>query len=170
MKKQNNQAFTLIELLVVVLIIGILAAVAVPQYQKAVLKSRITEVKTLINAAEKGMNLYILKNGFPNSGKWLLPEELDVNLKNAYFSSCTAGDGCITKDGLWAFGMWADTSFWSIHMFPAGHGVDIFGSLFIRIRHGDTDSYHCGYTTDNGKTTCEALAAGDPRWTIELGS
>ena len=56
MNKQNKRAFTLIELLVVVLIIGILAAIALPQYQKAVVKSRFAEafvhIKTLSEALE----------------------------------------------------------------------------------------------------------------------
>ena len=60
---KNKQAFTLIELLVVVLIIGILAAVALPQYQKVVEKSRSAQALTLLKSVLSATEAYHLANG-----------------------------------------------------------------------------------------------------------
>ncbi len=72
----QGRGFTLIELLVVVLIIGILAGVAVPQYTKAVLKARYTELQTTIFAFKNASEVYYMANGdYPHS--W---EDTDLDL------------------------------------------------------------------------------------------
>ena len=61
--KNNKKAFTLIELLVVVLIIGILSAVALPQYTFAVEKARIAEAMTNAASLQKAIDVWLLENG-----------------------------------------------------------------------------------------------------------
>ena len=58
----NKHAFTLIELLVVVLIIGILASVALPQYQKAVDRARAVEAWTTLDAINKAIKIYEMEH------------------------------------------------------------------------------------------------------------
>ncbi len=81
-----KKGFTLIELLVVVLIIGILSAVALPQYQKTVLKSRTAEAWATLSAMNKAIEVYCLENPsatHDTSSGSLDKELLSVSVQNS---------------------------------------------------------------------------------------
>ena len=59
----KNQAFTLIDLLVVILIVGVLAAIALPQYQAAVLKSRFSAMIPLMRSLKNAQERYYTEHG-----------------------------------------------------------------------------------------------------------
>ena len=65
-----------------VLIIGILAAVAVPQYQKAVVRSQLSTLKNLVNAMKQSEEMYYLANGSYTSSFEDL--EIEIPTPNEY--------------------------------------------------------------------------------------
>ena len=81
----KNKGFTLIELLVAILIIGILAAIAVPQYQKAVEKSIISKMLVSIKVLHEAQQMYYLQTG-NLSTKF---QNLDINFPEGTLNSFT---------------------------------------------------------------------------------
>lgn len=61
--KDIRKGFTLIELLVVVLIIGILASIAIPQYFKVVEKARVAEAMSVIASIKSAQERYLARGG-----------------------------------------------------------------------------------------------------------
>lgn len=77
MRNSNKKGgFTLIELLVVVLIIGILAAIALPQYTLAVERARAAEAITMVGNLSQAADAYLLASGYGNNSD--ISDSLDI--------------------------------------------------------------------------------------------
>ncbi|WP_428062011.1 type IV pilin protein [Candidatus Avelusimicrobium fimicolum] len=150
-----RRGFTLIELLVVVLIIGILASVALPQYTKAVAKSRYSQLITAGKSLKDAMEVYYMANGdYPQY--W---GDLDIEFK-----------GC-TADTSARYMLWCDN--FAVDMFKSNdvnlnlfdtHGLPNNGKNMPSTDLYDKASAYYVVWLDNspypGKTECQSKVDG----------
>lgn len=159
----KKAGFTLIELLVVVLIIGILAAIALPQYQRAVLKSQAAGVKTVLNAAEKAMQTYVLEHGWSNTSGSVDENDLYINLPEM---------------NEWRISYIIHSNGWIARLITKEAFQEKLGSLYITSSFNQSTnrlSRECmvlmdGGNPQNGVAFCKALVENDPNWSISLPS
>ena len=151
MRDNNSEkGFTLIELLVVVLIIGILASVALPQYQKAVAKARLAQLDTAIDAAKKNIELYLLDNGWPSDTVFLtgMNSEATIDMPG----DCSQGRTCQTGDWRILVNLNGEgTGRASISpLWQGGSGVFQEGFSFSLSRTGNNSTYYVSLANDSG--------------------
>ncbi len=112
----SKKAFTLIELLVVVFIIGILAVVTLPQYQKSVQKSHYTQLITAAKAIKDSAERYYQENG-SYMKSW---DELDIDFP--FTTECSSVDLLCSR------------------RFGGALRMDLNASNIVGVSHGTSDA------------------------------
>ena len=159
---KKSKGFTLIEMLVVVLIIGILAGIALPQYQRSVWKARFAEVYTVTNALEKAIESYMLSHeGSMPIGGWIdISQELDIDVFSnftetaigdhtyycskyvCYAAECQKGNACL----------------WRADLYMDINSLDTITAMMLGVRRSawERSCWYEGETAKIGKPLCES--------------
>ena len=150
-----RSGFTLIELLVVVLIIGILAAVAVPQYQFAVDKSKIMSYVQRVKDVDTAEQVYYLANG-----EWATTfDALDIDLTKMCPQMTWHSAGIYCSGVFFSIDPIGNTMRYYLTFCPqascASTAYDS-GEFYVQLQFGkDMKLTHCRYNQPRGKRVCD---------------
>jgi prepilin-type N-terminal cleavage/methylation domain-containing protein len=107
---QNNKGFTLIELIMVTIILGILAAVAIPRYTATVQKAEAAAEDAVISSIRAGLESYATEKLMQHGRRaWPTNPFTALETKPAlYIHSMSSGEAVSSKtaptlDGEWTF-------------------------------------------------------------------
>lgn len=158
--KYNKKAFTLIELLIVVLIIGILTAVAIPQYQKTVTRSEAISMLQLFKPFTEAYNLDYMERGTnpPNF------EIFGVSLP----ADWTGADTTQATNGKWELSYYGGHDWRWITIIKTTEPYSNCGFRYLKQRGTGGHTYHpldeivCveNYTVGNNGSFCTKLFGG----------
>ena len=152
MKKEKlNKGFTLLEMLVVVLIIGILAGIALPQYQSAVRKARVAEAKLTLRALIDATDRYYLATQEQPPHDF---NELDV--------------GIPTESTNWSFILddWAPSGYWAIAIpkWENDYDIEYISANYDGGGWEGNGKFICYADNDNGHKICKSLGGKLVEW------
>lgn len=134
----HKQAFTLIELLVVVLIIGILAAVAVPKYTRAVDKAKYTQVMVLGEKILDAGQRFFMENGYYTKAI----SDLDIDMPTP---------------------IQVRTTDWETYIYDWGEcGIHSTGYMYCKLKVGTNGVWYFGYFDIPGRQ-CWAFPQNNTR-------
>ena len=163
-----KKGFTLIELLVVVLIIGILAAIALPQYQTAVAKSRLATLMPVVKGLKDGAELYRLSNGHYPIRTWgFVLDQLDISLPG---NCVISGAGATCGDQSYSLSI-TDSPTNTYMLFAQGYDKDAQIGYLMYLDHSNLPGkVYClaKYTNKPANSACKSMGGtldgGDGQW------